>query len=312
MYVLYNAAHGQSSIRSPDGDAWIRILGYYENRESALSEVNEFVKNDEGIEVRIAPLNEFRVILNMKMGADASAARDREAFKHAFNLDAHAKSRLAAREEIAENSQNKKVGNVKYSAEERMGAFIEPDADLAIEKKDDKTPTTKKIPTSIERRMQRFAAIACVCDYEAEQESDAKMDDWEKSRRHFESSLSVSHHERKEAIRAWNEANPLPRVAAEPLVAFLFAGNTEDEVKAWILDAAKKPAWRDYDIACVSMYEWIRVSSAWSQAVRRIFREPFIQRLFDNKEFNRKQAEELSGHVPVTEISGLVSGGQSV
>lgn len=87
--------------------------------------------------------------------------------------------------------------------------------------------------------------------------------------------------ERSKVLSIWMKEKPLPDindcVGADPAVAFLKTGETEEEIKAWILNECKV---KHEDVACKALYEWIKISNAWSEKVPRTFREPMVSKLY--------------------------------
>jgi hypothetical protein len=67
------SSHASTKIVSCDGDAWIRVLGFFKTRESAMSHAKKLNEYDTQ-EIRIAPVGEFRMMMR-------SLDRDRETIK---------------------------------------------------------------------------------------------------------------------------------------------------------------------------------------------------------------------------------------
>jgi hypothetical protein len=381
MLVLYNLAHKESSIKSLDGEAWIRILGFFNTKQEALAHTQSLSKLDEGIEIRLAPVGDFRVMLRSKYldrkDALDMSTRNREAEKHSFLLDAHKLSRENAFKEVAKNAQGRQMGDLKFSESDRISSHAEEFASKDSQTlqqdapKYAETPAVKKISNDLEIRMQRFAAIALIPDYEHSEYLDAQLALWESKRDAAYSfkrnekissclgtksipsfrelsekwvtdnpppkgynvwghqsedlwiknlddkvsdnsevrawlktfhiaredalwtSIGETKPDRAVALRDWFGENSLPNDAgAEPAIAFLKPFETEHEVKDWIQD---KCPLKDVDVACVSMYEWIRLRNAWSDNVFRTFRNPMVKKLYDKKEYQKAEALKLEG-----------------
>jgi hypothetical protein len=477
-WVLYNLAHAESVIKSTDGDAWLRVLGVFGSREAAQRHTRELVAHDRGIEIRVAPLGEFRMLLRSRYNDTAGvldmATRERETVKHGFLLDEHAKRRRAAAEQTAANARERKMGELAFSPADRIAAYteeMEADSESMPELEHSPAsptvaspapalgdevaatggagaprltpataaPSVRALPPHLEVRMQKFMALAVVPDYEHTAQLDARLRTWEDSRDRafsgvrnsalaaamrpgdalpsprdllrewvcanpppsgynvwgqrtctpvnlseasaaaaapaaetasgretvatggagsvrrtistegstaaapataadiwsripgvdadttnteavgwarafkvqYESALwpalGVSPPDRNAALRDWLVANPMPSsiAGAEPAVAFLHAGNTEEEVRVWIERESPTPRLRDFDIACVAMYEWIKVANAWSERVKLTYREPLMAQLHANKEAQRREAAALAdAGVKVSEVSG--------
>lgn len=462
QWVLYNAAHAESAIRSVDGDAWLRVLGVFGSREAAQRHTRELAAHDRGIEIRVAPLGEFRMLLRSRYndagGVMDMVTRTREAAKHAALLDEHAKRRRAAAEQTAANAMARKMGELAFTPADRMAAYAEelgaaaPSTPItpaparasepvggagaaplpasaaegsgegsSISISNISSPAVRAVPPHLEVRMQKFMALAVVPDYEHQAHLDARLRVWEDARdrafacvrnmalaaavrpgdllptprdllrewvcanpppagynvwgqrtasaasgggggggdedaeaalaqhnvwaripdvepdaenteaagwcRAFKvqyeaalwPALGIAPPDRGTALREWMASNPMPNstAGAEPAVACLFAGDTEDEVRAWIERESSTPRLRDFDIGCVAMYEWIKVANAWSERVRTTYREPVLAKLHANKEAQRREAAALAdAGVKITEVNGgaavaLLAGGTS-
>lgn len=387
-WFLYNCAHQHSSIKSSDGSAWIRILGSFCSKELALEHAKKLASIDAGIEIRISPQNEFRVLLRSRYLDTPEKldmiTRERETQKHAFLLDAHSLKRKLAFEETAKNAETRQMGELKYAPEERAKEYKEEfkvieriEANIVP-----KAPNVKSIPKDYELRMQRFAAIALIPDYEHSGVNDHLLGEWEKDRdtefskirnkallsnlkgpmptnydllkewivknppplhtnifgqplkdsdiwirnentTSSDSEVQAWMHtmaiekekklwemcgaekpDRSQSLKKWFEENPLPTihesVGAEPAVSFLKTANSEDELKKWLEQDCKI---RNEDVACIAMYEWIKVNNAWNEKVTKIYREPLVTKLYAKKEFQHAEASKIEGLVKEIEIN---------
>jgi len=170
-FVLYNAAHANTSIRSHDGNAWIRILGFFDSRDEAFkhaAKINEGMKQ----EIRLAPIHNFRMLLrdgfNPKNLLDL---REKETQKHKFLLDTHSKVRSHAIKQTQENADLRKMAgttsfNYYAEKEEEEEDKEEPKKQPEIEEKNKIKSDLPSISRNDEIRMQRFAAISIIPDYE--------------------------------------------------------------------------------------------------------------------------------------------------
>jgi hypothetical protein len=339
-FVLYNASHKSTRIVSCDGDAWIRILGFFKTKDQAFAHAKK-INDYDPQEIRIAPVGEFRLILR-------AIDNDRETKKHDFILKAHAENRINAFAETRKNAEEHKTGTLKFSPRERIEAEV-PTVHKIV------TGGLKKVPHDFEVRMQKFAAIALVPDYEHEKYLEVKVDEWEKfnaneaaklrnqvlrenldgrampnfkqcmetwvsenpppnglnvfgqvsanlwekndSQPTQESSFWVKNAHKVYETKVWEylniqrpvyTASPPPDTSGdEPAVSFLHAGNTEEEIVEWI----KTSSLTTYDIACVSMYEWIKVNDA--VYVEKKYREQGLEQLHTNKRIQASEASKL-------------------
>jgi hypothetical protein len=91
MWVLYNVAHGNSKIKSYNGKAWIRVLGFFHSKNKAMEHASCVSKSIQGgLEIRICPIEQFRIILNKKFTMDdMDEIKTREEKKLNFLLKYH-------------------------------------------------------------------------------------------------------------------------------------------------------------------------------------------------------------------------------
>lgn len=188
MFVLYNAAHENARIRSKDNNAWIRILGFFETRETANQHARRLGEWDRGLEIRIAPKEEFRMIMKNKYndspGIIDMVSRDNESIKHEALMQLHKEKRSRAHDEVRKNAESKTMGKVEFSAKEKVSAYLEAsnvpsNLSSPLNPKEQISPV-KRIPSDMEVRMQKFAAIGLIPDYLHEQAIGKTVNDWEK------------------------------------------------------------------------------------------------------------------------------------
>jgi hypothetical protein len=92
--------------------------------------------------------------------------------------------------------------------------------------------------------------------------------------------------------------NPVPEkhFFDEPAVAFLGAGNTEHDLQTWIKKNEHVAFLKEYDVACVSMYEWIKIKNFTNMKIKKEYKEDFLNTLQDNIEKNEIEKEKLGLH----------------
>ena len=377
MWVLYNAAHESARIRSTDGEAWIRVLGFFESKASANVHARALSSCDAGLEVRIAPQHEFRMIMRSAY-KDLPEERDMitrnmESAKHAILLEQHAIQRKQAFENARINAATRQMGDVAFSPTEKIKAYKDAVFSAEKSKTEELAPEpekigVKRISADLEVRMQKFAVIGVIPDYIHALQSDALVHEWEaeweaelaltRNRVLRETlgtrSLPTNEYMLKECVtlnhppkrvnffgqldspmwtrtqtpqendseikawmacarhqygvelwkmlgiecpepdlRLWMESHPPPYInGAEPAVCFLKAGETEQELAEWI---SKKKGIEDFDVACVAMYEWIKVGCLWNEKIKRTYRNPMVAKLHANKDLQRSEAVKLTG-----------------
>lgn len=370
MWVLYNCAHKNTPIKSLDGDAWIRILGFFSQKQEALNYAQKLNEFDEGLEIRICPQGEFRVLMRDKC---TEFTRGREIAKHEYLLAKHKETRKEAFANASENALERKMGDLKFDPIERAKAHEEefkPQKQSKTPPRLKLLPETKKIDMTL--RMQRFAALAVIPDYEHKIYVEKLVSEWENKRdceyseiknkllrdtlqskqlpslqdlcadwvlknppfkgtnvygqlsnnlwikneseilkntevqawisnfkyeydKNLWSFLGVEKPDRASNLLEWILENPIPSEfqGSEPLVSFLHFTDSEDDMKKWIETSKLK----DVDLACVTMYEWIKVNQVFSDKIKKSYRDPMLNHLHFNKEFQRLEAEKLEGNI---------------
>jgi hypothetical protein len=298
MFVLYNCAHGNSSIKS-DGDAWIRILGFFQTKQEALLYTKTIIANDNGLEIRITPSNEFRMMLSRKYNDTIETidmdTRNYEATKLDSLLSKHKESRKYAFEDTANNAKEHQVGQVKFNPIDKINEYQLLHQELVLTLTKELSFSTnisvKPIPPNLTLRMQRFAAIAVIPDYIFYSDLNQKLITWENSKE----TTNI------EDLKEWYHNNPLPSPkGAEPAVSFLMYADTEEELNTWI---KTKCQIKDIDIACVTMYEWIKVNHLWSDNIKRYYRESLLETLHYKKDYQHQESLKIQGQAKEIIIS---------
>jgi len=383
MLVLYNVAHQNSRIKSFDGNAWIRVLGFFHTRKSALEQSKRISSSVEGgMEIRIVPVEQFRLIMNQNYARFVDSVREEKKVNFLYNF--HKDHKEKSKAEVENNAVNKKIGNIVFSPSERRQYYKELGSN---EEKSDETGSEKNIeeelvkcdysidtkfsklqtfPKDFQIRCQNYFAMAYVPDYQASLFESHDLDVWkfeyeaEKTRvRNLELKLLLqkfpdyklppvpsyvpdnadtyseiflkkfkedakdlyekliwescgeSYIEMTQRLDAalikWTKLNPVPETKEkeEPMIAFLTWGETSEEIHKYI-EENKEGEWvRDYDVACVSMYEWIRVSNFKNPAIKKEYREEILSNIFKNRDEQIKESARLQKLNPAVNITEL-------
>jgi hypothetical protein len=288
MFVLYNAAHENSRIRSKDKNAWIRILGFFETRESANHHAKRIGEWDTGLEIRIAPTGEFRMIMKTKYndspGIIDMVTRDNESLKHAELMRLHKEKRSNAFNEVSKNSEEKQMGTVEFSPKDKVNAFLDAATLIspALTTGHDLTSAVKRIPHDLEIRMQKFAAIGIIPDYLHEDILKTIVNQWEKQWEHELSTVRNSALKEllgsrdlptnETLLREWVIQNPPPKLTNffgqcnSPMWTKTDQPILEDaDVKSWLAQARHQygvELWKSLGIQCPepNISEWIRAN----------------------------------------------------
>jgi hypothetical protein len=151
-FFLYNVAHANTAIRSPDGKAWMRALGFFESKAKTQAHANEILRRDPGLELRYFPAAQFFCVGRSKYadvfehvvetGADGLPVklpsgelktrlertffdvktRDAEVAKAARLVKRHAKTRREQLREVKANALWKRMGDAEESLAQQLAA----------------------------------------------------------------------------------------------------------------------------------------------------------------------------------------------
>jgi hypothetical protein len=164
-YVLYNAAHKNTSIRSQDGKAWIRILGFFDSKDAALEHASK-LNFKQKQEIRIAKTHSFRMIMQDKI---SESLREKETAKHSYLTSTHIKLRNHAITKTQENADLRKMGLTSLPLDSNVNTETKVTSKIQVPtepRTQYKTENLLPLTRDDEIRMQRFAAISVLPDYE--------------------------------------------------------------------------------------------------------------------------------------------------
>jgi hypothetical protein len=211
-FFVYNAAHANTRIKSPDGEAWIRPIGFFPTLARAKESLKQ-ISEHEDLEMRVQPTGKVFLI-----GKDVY--HDSVSDDGSMQLDMPAREREQAKAnaliQAAEALGNKKIEDVSRRTQQHEAGLVDrtrtipsfraqdldnqpqprPDVDLFTEahRHDLSLATTRSdLPTNsrtntrtdvqdfpawAERRGQKYAVFAVIGDVFAKQESISIRDDW--------------------------------------------------------------------------------------------------------------------------------------
>lgn len=157
-FFLYNVAHANTAIRSPDGKAWIRALGFFPNKVATQLHANALLKHDPGLELRYFPATKFFCISRNKyadvfeevieMGPDGAPIvladgslktrrertffdqkmRDAEIKKQNRLVKHHTKMRKQQIKEVKSNALRRRMGDSDETLQQQLAADTEGDS----------------------------------------------------------------------------------------------------------------------------------------------------------------------------------------
>jgi len=191
MWIIYNLAHKFTKIRSSDGDAWIRVLGFFAKQEEAIKYAKKYAEYD-NIEIRISPQNQFKVMMKYDYKNDQlMLLREKEVNKYYMLLDLHKEKRSHAFKETYDNAKNHQVGKLKNNDESQIDEDLAKVEEEVFAKENNSfsqlNESVKNVTMTI--RMQNFCGIAVIPDYLHIEEENKEFEDWERKRLLFYSGL---------------------------------------------------------------------------------------------------------------------------
>ena len=238
-FFVFNVAHARTSIKSPDGKAWIRPLAFCPTLAAAKERGREIHETDKGQEIRVQPAGKVFLLgaerYNDAVGADGAVILD-------MPTREREQAKANALVEAAELLGASKIENVKRRAEERRAGTLDmtrtkPEKEV-VESAVTMAPPVphpeptqapaqtfqahfiSDVPVSAERRAQRYAVLAVVNDAMAEADAAKRRQVWWRARcgalrAAWCARLGVST-PWQETLTAWLGEHPIPKSDTEP------------------------------------------------------------------------------------------------
>jgi len=238
-FFVFNVAHARTSIKSPDGKAWIRPLAFCPTLAAAKERGREIHETDKGQEIRVQPAGKVFLLgaerYNDAVGADGAVILD-------MPTREREQAKANALVEAAELLGASKIENVKRRAEERRAGTLDmtrtkPEKEV-VESAVTMAPPVphpeptqapaqtspahfiSDVPPSAERRAQRYAVLAVVNDAMAEADAAKRRQVWWRARcgalrAAWCTRLGVST-PWQETLAAWLGDHPIPKSDTEP------------------------------------------------------------------------------------------------
>jgi len=267
-FFLFNAAHAHTKIRSPDGSAWIRPLGFCPSIKAARARGVDVDAADPGVEIRMQPAGKV-FLLGAQPYADAPGApdmpaREREQAKANAAMErAHAKAaeqvqevqrraekRLAgsldlSRMNPAASSSAVSAADARVSEPKAAPAEASADAPPAAHATAARLGAIKDMPVSLEMRAQKFAVLAVLEDAEAAAQHAQRRRVWWKARCHVlrqawcaeigASAASAGKQQAwEETLRVWLSEHPAPSPEALACPPLFVDPALPEDAHAWL------------------------------------------------------------------------------
>lgn len=101
--------------------------------------------------------------------------------------------------------------------------------------------------------------------------------------------------------------NPIPEkeFVDEPCISFLTVGNNEQEINDWIKVNKHTKFCKEYDVACVSLYEWIRIKNFSNELIKKDYNESFLNTLYESRKNELLEVEKLKENNPDIKIKNV-------
>jgi len=256
-FFVFNAAHARTSIKSPDGKAWIRPLAFCPTLAAAKERGREIHETDKGQEIRVQPAGKVFLLgaerYNDAVGADGAVILD-------MPTREREQAKANALVEAAELLGASKIENVKRRAEERRAGTLDMTRTTPEKEVGESAGTTappvphpeptqapaqtfqahfiSDVPVSAERRAQRYAVLAVVNDAMAEAETAKRRQVWWRARCGalrvaWCKRLGVSLHW-QQTLAEWLATHPIPDAGEQWINEPLFVSPSMPEaVQEW-------------------------------------------------------------------------------
>jgi hypothetical protein len=101
--------------------------------------------------------------------------------------------------------------------------------------------------------------------------------------------------------------NPIPEKEQEeePAIAFLCYGETSQEVHDYIIKNKELPLFKEYDVACIAMYEWVQLENFKNTSIKKEYREELIGTLLKNRDANMNESQQMQKihpNIPIIDV----------
>lgn len=231
-FFVYNAAHLGTSIRSPDGTAWIRPLGFCPSIKAAKERGMAVHATDKGQEIRMQPSGKCFLVGAAPYADTPEAldipAREREQAKANQIMESVFVKAEAKIKDVKQRAEARVAGALDLSLMDPRRAADKPAlASTATEPAQPAgggggaspavdTPLAD-VPVHLEQRSQRFAVLAVIDDEDAAQEYKERRTRWwsqraAKLRTNWRASVGVAA-DWRDTLATWLAENPVPPVA---------------------------------------------------------------------------------------------------
>jgi hypothetical protein len=253
-FFVFNAAHARTSIKSPDGKAWIRPLAFCPTLVAAKERGREVHEADKGQEIRVQPAGKVFLLgaerYNDAIGADGGtildmSTREREQAKANALVDAAELLGKTKIETVQRRAEERRAGTLdmtRTTPEKGAAPAAEPPTDsgneVSIKEIAPSAAIISDVPVSAERRAQRYAVLAVVNDAMAEAETAKRRQVWWRARCGalrvaWCKRLGVSLHW-QQTLAEWLATHPIPDAGGQWINEPLFVSPSMPEaVQEW-------------------------------------------------------------------------------
>lgn len=275
MFVLYQIAHEKTSIRSSDGCAWLRVIGFFNTMPNAL----RYVKKLPPMEVRIAPVNSWRVALNETVQTmdNAELMKTLEVMHFEKMMEAFKKSVDESHARVQDAVDNKTAGTLDESVVFSIETAYKDMPDAAV-------PDVECVPG------QNVCVLSLVPDVYNMSSMQQKLQDLVRqgdeafkarivernTQFHYTGALEDKL-DKVQFLQDWSKTKDTSEIPGDqPLVRFMGVFETDADAKAFCdtLD-------REFTHVCISVGHFVRLRDVAYVNTKRYYDNPKLQTLMD-------------------------------
>jgi hypothetical protein len=283
MFILYQIANEQTCIKSSDGCAWLRVIGFFNSKENALRHTTKL----EPMEIRIAPVNTWRVVLN-----EPAQTLDNAELMKTLEV-AHFDSMM----DIFHKSVDESHARVQDAVDNRKPGALDESVCFSVDT-GHKDIGASSVPDVITLAGQNVCVVSLVPDVhnmshmqhklqnllrEGEEAFKARIAE-RNTQFHYTGALEDKL-DKVEFLQSWSKTKDTSEIPGDqPLVRFMGVFETDADAKSFCdtLD-------RDYTHVCITVGHFVRLRDVAHVNTKRYYDNPKLQTLMDALSKAKKQ-----------------------
>lgn len=280
QYFVFQAAHADTSIKSPDSNAWIRAIGFTQTIDAARELARTAHDVSGKTETRIMPCGKNFLIGKHKYDGLDLPLREKEQQKSNAMIDAHIQSRLNDISSAISAAKNKKVNEDDNATQE-----VQEQAQTG----------TLELHEDSDILVRSSANLASLLRYDAPTNNDAEnssnLSNAASNTEPLFAKVSKSSNKEYELVGKVLQVN-LQRVFAiavvqdpddlerEPSLIPLFACDSADEIQPLVKEAQQSKDLMHFDVLVGPTAEWLPLYKPKSE--KTLHQHPLRQELENN------------------------------